>query len=133
MTADATLSGPLFDGRASAWTGSAVDEIRRETARYAHDVWDAGMESTFRVNGHVYQSFAQVRDDNGDTVVNDGWGQTNDLPYGPWLEGVGSRNSPVTRFPGYHNLRTAYVVTDRAVPDIAQPHIDDLTDRINTE
>ena len=51
----------------------------------------------------------------------------------PWLEGIGSRNSPVTRFPGYHALREAYVVTDRAVPDIAQPRIDALIDRINNE
>lgn len=26
--------------------------------------------------------------------------------YGPWLEGTGSRNSPVTKFPGYHTFRT---------------------------
>ncbi len=25
--------------------------------------------------------------------------------YGPWLEGVGSRNFPVTRFKGYHTFR----------------------------
>jgi hypothetical protein len=27
--------------------------------------------------------------------------------YGPWLEGVGSRNFPVTRFRGYHAFRVA--------------------------
>lgn len=26
------------------------------------------------------------------------------IVYGPWLEGTGSRNSPVTRFPGYHSF-----------------------------
>src|SRR5438094_9941435 len=25
--------------------------------------------------------------------------------YGPWLEGIGSRNAPVTRFAGYHTFR----------------------------
>jgi hypothetical protein len=30
-----------------------------------------------------------------------------DVVYGPWLEGVGSRNSPVTRFAGYHTFRKA--------------------------
>jgi hypothetical protein len=130
---DVLLAGPVFDGRAAEWTRDAAAQIRRDTADYAHEVWDAGMDATFRVNGHVYQSMAQVKDDAGDSVVNDGYGETNDLPYGLWLEGVGSRNSPVTRFPGYHNLRNAAVVTDRAVPDIAQPRIDALTDRINTE
>lgn len=130
---DVTLSGPLFDGRASAWTRDAVKGIQHDVAEHAFDAWNEGMEATFRVNGHVYQSFSHVVDDGPDTLVNDGWGVTNDLPYGPWLEGLGSRNSPVTRFPGYRNLRNAYAITDRAVPDIAQPHIDDLTDRINTE
>lgn len=26
------------------------------------------------------------------------------IPYDHWIEGTGSRNSPVTRFPGYHNF-----------------------------
>jgi hypothetical protein len=29
----------------------------------------------------------------------------NDMVYGPWLEGTGSRNSPVTVFPGYRTFR----------------------------
>lgn len=29
----------------------------------------------------------------------------NGVVYGPWLEGVGSRNYPVTRFRGYHTFR----------------------------
>lgn len=29
----------------------------------------------------------------------------SNVVYGPWLEGTGSRNSPVTRFPGYHTFR----------------------------
>jgi hypothetical protein len=133
MTGDVLLTGPLFDGRASDWTARAVDDIRHSVAQHAFDAWNEGMESTFRVNGHVYQSFSHVVDDGPDTLVNDGWGITNDLPYGPWLEGLGSRNSPVTRFPGYRNIRNAYDITDRAVPDIAAEHIDALVDRINSE
>jgi hypothetical protein len=133
MSDNVTLSGPLFDGRASEWTGEAVAEVRHDVAEHAFDAWQAGMESTFRMNGHVYQGFTQVKDDGDETLVNDGWGENNDLPYGPWLEGLGSRNTPVTRFPGYRNLRNAYAITDRSVPDIAQARIDDLTDRINSE
>ena len=133
MSIDVTLSGPLFDGRAAAWTKDAVTALRREVAEHALDAWQEGMDASFRVNGHVYESFAHTVDDGPDTLVNDGWSVTNDLPYGPWLEGVGSRNFPVTRFPGYHALRNAYVITDRAVPDIAQPRIDALVDRINNE
>lgn len=128
-----TLTGPLFDGRAKDWTRDAVARIRRAIASHALDAWQEGMDASFRVNGHVYESFAHVVDGDPEALVNDGWGATNDLPYGPWLEGVGSRNFPVTRFPGYHALRNAYLVTDRAVPDIAAPDIDDLVNRINTE
>lgn len=134
MTTDSvTLSGPLFDGRAAAWTREGVAQVRHDVAEHAHDAWLEGMDATFRVNGHVYESFAHVVDGDPETLVNDGYGVTNQLPYGLWLEGVGSRNSPVTRFPGYHNLRDAFVVTDRAAPDIAAPHIDALVDRINHE
>jgi hypothetical protein len=133
MPAEVVLSGPFFDGQAAEWTRGAVDRIRHDTAEHALDAWLEGMDATFRVNGRVYESFAHVVDGNPEALVNDGYGVTNNLPYGKWLEGLGSRNSPVTRFPGYHNLRNAYVATDRAVPDIAAPHIDALTDRINTE
>lgn len=130
---DVTLSGPLFDDRASDWTRDAVDQIRHDVAEYAYDAWTGALDAMIRVNGHVYTSFAHVVDDGPDTLVNDGYGVTNDLQYGPWLEGVGSRNAPVTRFPGYHALANAYAYTDRAVPDIAQPRIDALVERINTE
>lgn len=133
MTDSVRLSGPIFDGRADNWTRDAVDRIRRDVAEHAHDAWSEGLDASIRVNGHVYTSFTHVVDDGRDTLVNDGYGSTNDLPYGPWLEGIGSRNFPVTRFPGYHALREAFVVTDRAVPDIAQPRIDALVTRINTE
>ena len=133
MADDVILTGPLFDGRADEWTHAAVAGIRHDTAEHALDAWLEGMDATFRINGHVYESFAHVVDGDPETLVNDGYGVTNNLPYGLWLEGLGSRNSPVTRFPGYRNLRNAYDITDRAVPDIAAPRIDALTDRINTE
>lgn len=130
---DVSLTGPLFDGRAAEWTRQAAADMRHDIADELLDTWNAGMEGAFRVNGHVYQSFAHTVDDGDDTLVNDGYGVTNDLAYGPWLEGLGSRNAPVTRFPGYHALATATAYTDRAVPDIVQPRVDALVDRINTE
>ncbi|MEU3161785.1 hypothetical protein ABZ753_30935 [Streptomyces griseoincarnatus] len=40
--------------------------------------------------------------------------------YGPWLEGTGSRNSPVTRFPGYFTFRRTKALLDRQAPQIAR-------------
>lgn len=133
MTTDVSLSGPFFDGRGRRWTQDAVDQIQHDVAQHALYTWQEGMDGSFQRPTGVYQSFSHMVDDGPDTLVNDGYGVTNDLQYGPWLEGIGSRNSPVTRFPGYHTLQHAYVVTDRAVADIAKPRIDALTTRINTE
>lgn len=49
-----------------------------------------------------------------------GYAVTDDnVIYGPWLEGVGSRNSPVTRFPGYRAFRRASQLMDREAQRIA--------------
>lgn len=122
--ADVTLSGPFFDERRDQIMHRMTTDIRHAVADRAFDTWTTLMDYSFQHPTGVYQSFAHVVDDDPDTLVNDGWGVTNQLPYGPWLEGVGSRNSPVTRFPGYFSLREAYVTTDRMVPDIAQPYVD---------
>lgn len=131
--ADVILTGPVFDGRGDALTDRMVVDIRHTVGDYAHDLWATLMDHSFKRPTGVYQSFAHVVDDDPDTLVNDGYGVTNELPYGPWLEGIGSRNSPVTRFPGYHSLREAFLVTDRAVTDLAEPIVNDYVDRINHE
>lgn len=129
--ADVTLSGPFFDERRDQIMQRMIVEVRHAVADRAFDTWTTLMDYSFQRPTGVYQSFAHVVDDDPDTLVNDGWGVTNQLPYGPWLEGVGSRNSPVTRFPGYHSLREAYVTTDRMVPDLTQPHVDAAVEAMN--
>lgn len=130
---DVILTGPVFDGRGVVLTDRMVTDIQHAVANYAHDIWSTLMDHHFKHPTGVYQSFAHVVDDGPDTLVNDGYGVTNQLPYGPWLEGIGSRNSPVTRFPGYFSLREAYLVTDRAVTELAEPIVTDYVDRINHE
>jgi hypothetical protein len=127
------LTGPVFDGRADALTDRMVTDIQHKVGDYAHDIWSTLMDHNFKHPTGVYQSFAHVVDDGPDTLVNDGYGVTNQLQYGPWLEGIGSRNSPVTRFPGYFSLREAFAATDRAVTDLAEPIVNDYVDRINHE
>lgn len=46
--------------------------------------------------------------------------------YGPWLEGTGSRNFPVTRFKGYAIFRTVAQSMDRRAVQVADPVIRDL-------
>lgn len=43
------------------------------------------------------------------------------IVYGPWLEGVGSRNYPVTRFKGYHTFRKVTQEIERKAPQMLAP------------
>ncbi len=40
------------------------------------------------------------------------------IVYGPWLEGVGSRNFPVTRFKGYSTFRKVRQEIERKAPNM---------------
>jgi hypothetical protein len=127
-----SYSGPLFDGSAAAMVEQMLEAVRTTVAGQALVEWESGMEEHIRHSGPVYQTYAQARDEGGtERVVNDGWGETNDLPYGPWLEGVGSRNSPVTIFPGYHSLRDAFETTTGQVEELAAPVVEEWVEKIN--
>ncbi|ACU71754.1 hypothetical protein Caci_2845 [Catenulispora acidiphila DSM 44928] len=114
------LSGPVFDGRAIESMRRMSEEIQKEIATYAEDSWQSFMDASFRHSTGRYQLFVNVARRDKDLVVNDGWPESH-LQYGPWLEGVGSRNSPVTRFPGYFALKRAADHTESDVPNIAEP------------
>ena len=96
-------TGPLFDGRAVPITLRAERAIEHQIAEHGVNMIRGmlGASYTGPSTGY-YQS--QIRTDMAvaDTAIVDG-----DVVYGPWLEGVGSRNSPVTRFAGYHTFRKA--------------------------
>lgn len=97
---DVDWSGPFFD------TDEVVlgDELARNIE---HAVADKGVEMVkdrlvmvIRVNHGVYMSWIHTEDVLEGVDVTDRW-----IVYGPWLEGEGSRNFPVTRFKGYHTFR----------------------------
>lgn len=51
--------------------------------------------------------------------------------YGPWLEGVGSRN-PVTRFKGYHTFRLIAQRLDMVATDIAYAELPRYITELNS-
>lgn len=133
MSLDVTFHGPAFDGRATDWLDKTLHDMERTVADHALVEWEADLEAAIRHSTPRYQLFLHVVDRDFDHVVNDGWGDTNDLPYGPWLEGVGSRNSPVTRFPGYHALRGAFESVKGQVADLCAPVAEEWVTRVNHE
>lgn len=56
---------------------------------------------------------------------------SSNATYGPWLEGVGSRNYPVTRFPGYHIYRLVAQQIDHDAKATVEPFIREACNRLN--
>lgn len=127
MTEYAHCSGPMFDGRADAAMHRGLEAVRERVAAEGVTLTRAAFLGAIRDNhgrflasitttGHsvVYSSESgrhsysmPVTVDAVEDIV------TTDLAtYGPWLEGVGSRNHS-TRFKGYHGFRRAGQALDR--------------------
>jgi hypothetical protein len=96
-------TGPLFDGRAVPITLRAERAIEFQIAEHGVNMI-RGMLGASYVGPSTGYYQSQIRTDMSfeGTAIVDGM-----VVYGPWLEGVGSRNSPVTRFAGYHTFRRA--------------------------
>ncbi len=106
--------GALFDGRANMLLRRYADDVEKEVAEYALNLVQFHLASHLKHPTGYYQSQVAIRYRGGDPMVTDGG-----VIYGPWLEGVGSRNSPVTRFKGYKTFRTVAQVVDRDAGRIA--------------
>ncbi|WP_318205389.1 hypothetical protein [Streptomyces sp. SCL15-4] len=116
MAIDIDFRGPLFDGRAERAIEDACTDARDDVADFAQEHALGLMRASFRNPTGYYESrVTTTRVSSEVALVHD-----QGVVYGPWLEGVGSRNSPVTRFPGYwHWRRTKGVVAARG-PQIAE-------------
>ena len=95
------LSGPLFDGSAVDAIKNYVDDLPLEVAKAGLDDWLTIYRSQVQHPTPYYEYF--VRAERQGTAAAHLW-DGGEVVYGPWLEGTGSRNSPHTRFPGYHSM-----------------------------
>lgn len=117
-SADVILSGPIFatDG------GRAADRLIEDLT------WEVGGQAEANVHLFLDQSLVdptpyyetQITRQRlvPDVVVHD-----RAIIYGPWLEGVSSRNQ-TTRFKGYASFRRATQQTEREVPGLVEPVVD---------
>lgn len=112
-------SGPIFDIRARRAFSDMREELEEEAAEWALDHIKDTYHRRFKNPTGYYESNVRIRNtSSGHEVWDGGWAGP---VYGPWLEGVGSRNQ-TTRFKGYHAFRNA----SRALEE----HIDDIGDRL---
>ncbi|MFF3511534.1 hypothetical protein [Streptomyces sp. NPDC002573] len=106
--------GPLFDGRTAKAMHAYRDEISLRIAEEGEKLIRQRLSVVLQHPTGYYESRISV-DRAGDGYrVSDGG-----VIYGPWLEGTGSRNSPVTRFPGYATFRRTKPLVDQRARQIA--------------
>jgi hypothetical protein len=121
------MSGPLFDGGWETAVDDLVSDMTADLGDHARTVWLGNLNSRIRVNQGRYVSQVNVaRPSRSEAVVND-----NRSLYGPWLEGTGSRNFPVTRFRGYRSAADAVVEVDATAVEVVQPRVDAFTKEMN--
>jgi len=118
MTSDYTATGPVFDGRATEALREFHHQCEQKVANVGVNRIQFHLDMVLRYQTGRYRSGVHTDRSTGDMTINDAR-----VVYGPWLEGVGSRNSPVTRFPGYHTFRIVSQELDRDAGRIADEYL----------
>jgi hypothetical protein len=101
-TIEINTHGPLFDGRAAREVHAFLEEAKHDIGQQGYSDVMHMLEGSIRHPTPYYETQVLAENVGADVVVHD-----RGIIYGPWLEGVGSRNAPVTIFPGYHSFRRA--------------------------
>jgi hypothetical protein len=110
MSDSVRVSGPFFDGRAQAQVSQMMQELVRQTSNVGENQVHRGQGLAFRHPTGRYASSIRVQYLGSTSAsITDGG-----MVYGPWLEGVGSRNR-TTRFKGYHIMRTVTQLLNRSI------------------
>lgn len=112
LRTDMQFDGPVFDLRARRVFSQYRGELEEEAAEWALDHIKGTYHTHFQHPTGYYESNVRIR--NGSEVWDGGLAGP---VYGPWLEGVGSRNN-TTRFKGYHAFRKAASALDRRIEEM---------------
>lgn len=116
---DITVSGPFFDKPLRAHEAADLcRETREEVGRQALADWHENLDHSIRHPTPYYETQVTVQERGEAAVVHD-----RGIVYGPWLEGVGSRNR-TTRFKGYFSLRRAAQSTRAKVGQVVRPAVE---------
>ena len=111
---DVTMNGPVFDGRADAALKGFVDDAEAAVAAQAYSDVMTNLNASIKHPTPYYETQITVTKTAGGRVVHD-----RGIVYGPWLEGVSSRNAS-TRFKGYHSFAKARAALEAKAPRIVE-------------
>lgn len=106
------FNGPIFDHRARRAFDDFRDELEEESAEFVLDHIKQTFHTHFKQPTGRYERAVHISRSGRGHEVTDG-GLAGPV-YGPWLEGVGSRNQ-TTRFKGYRAFRKAAQALDRRI------------------
>jgi hypothetical protein len=114
------LSGPWFDSTGDAAADRMNSDIGEAVATGGAELVRSALSSVLRHPRTPYAAEHVVTDrtTNGAEIYD------NNALYGPWLEGIGSRNSPVTRFPGYSTFRRTTQQVEANADQYAEPAVE---------
>ncbi len=110
-------SGPLFDARAEAATERFRHDVVDDVAMQAMADVHQNLDASIRNPTPYYETQILTERAGYDRIVHD-----RDVIYGPWLEGVGSKNR-TTRFKGYASFRRAKQEVEAKVPTLVEPSL----------
>lgn len=111
---NATRTGPFRDGRFQRAASQYSDALQYAVAEHGEKLVKARLNQVLKTQTPYYRTRITVERGRGGYMVTD-----QGVIYGPWLEGTGSRNAPVTRFRGYATFRRVKPIVDRDANRIA--------------
>lgn len=122
---DIHTSGPVFDGRAERAAHDYARRVDDEVAEYAAKKVRETLHTVLKHPTGYYESHIRT-EHRGElhSIVTDGG-----VVYGPWLEGVGSRNR-TTRFKGYRTFRRVRQLVERDAGSIAERILPEYVSRM---
>ena len=109
--------GALFDQRGPRIMNEYCDDLEEDGAEWALSHIKGTFHTHFKQPTGYYESNVEIHNTTTGTEVWDG-GYAGPV-YGPWLEGVGSRNN-TTRFKGYHAFRKAAMALERRIEGMGE-------------
>lgn len=123
MSIEIRVSGPLFNAGEMILKEWAEDLTERYGKRAESEIGNI-MNASFKNPTPYYETQVTFDQTGSDGVLHD-----RGIVYGPWLEGVGSRNA-TSRFKGYHMFRRTAQLLQEDV-SIATQMVPDLVMRLS--
>ncbi len=116
ISVDVDTSGPMFNGLAREAVVAYAHEVTGVVAREGKVMVKDRLHQVLKHPTGFYESRIRAYNQGalGAVIIGD------NVIYGAWLEGVGSRNSPVTRFKGYRTFRVVGQALDHLAGGIAE-------------